>query len=400
MLTHARLLLALAALTLPACGAVSHAVPGSAGPARTTSDNASALPGDNASALPGDNASALPGDNASALPGASLACAPPATGSAACTVALNLSVAPLSDPNTAAALIPGFHPDDLRAAYRLPDAPGGTVAAVVAYDAPAVESDLAVYRAAFGMAPCTSTTGCLRVLNQRGGAAPPAPDAGWAREAALDLEMISAACPRCRIVLVEADSSRLDDLGAAVDTAANVGAVAIGNSYYADEWAAQGGEDAHYHHPGVLLTAASGDRPKPSYPAVVPEVIAVGGTSLQAGTWAQTSWPNAGGGCSAYVARPRWQPLRPCGAQRAAVDVAVVGNPQTGVAMYNAASGGWFVVGGTSVGAPLVAAAHALSGNPAIPGFAYAHPAAFADVAPAGFDAITGLGSPLGVAGL
>src|SRR4029077_11824690 len=102
-------------------------------------------------------------------------------------------------------------------------------------------------------------------------------------------------------------------------------------------------------------------------------------------------------GCSAYVPRPAWQKSG-C-KSRATVDVAAVADPQTGVSMYDSLAGGWLVAGGTSIGAPLIAAAYALSGNPAGPAYSYAHRSAFHDIAPAGYDLQTGLGSPSGVGG-
>ncbi|HEY4439254.1 MAG TPA: hypothetical protein VGN14_02305 [Candidatus Elarobacter sp.] len=351
---------------------------------------------DAASAMPGDAATAMPGDAATAMPGANFACAPAlATGAASCTLAINVNVPPVG-PSTPAAMIGGLHPSDLTSMYALPAQNGGGLVAIVdAYDAPSAESDLAVYRAAFGLPACTSSNGCFRRVDQHGGTAYPQPDAGWSQEAALDLEMVSAICPKCSLVLVEANSSQIDDLGAAVDTAAALRPAAISNSYYALEWANETDEDLHYRHPGIAITASSGDRGKPSYPAVSHLVTAVGGTSLASGS--ETAWAYGGSGCSAYVARPGW--ARGSCRTRTAVDVAAIADPATGVAMFDAASGGWLVAGGTSVGAPLVAAAYAL-GTPAGPAFSYAHPAGFHAIAASGYDAHTGLGSPAGISGL
>ncbi len=353
---------------------------------------------DSATAMPGDSATAMPGDSATAMPGANFACSPALqAGSASCTLAINVNVAPLADPATAVTLIPGLHPADLARAYALPIAnPGATVAIVDAYDDPAAELDLAVYRAAFGLSPCTSANGCFRKVDQRGGGTYPRPDPGWSSEIALDLDMVSAACPRCTIVLVEADSALIDDLGAGVDTAASLGAAAVSDSYYALEWAGEAGEDVHFRHPGIAITASSGDRGKPSYPAVSPLVTSVGGTSLT--TAGEKPWGYGGRGCSAYVAKPAWQNGGSC-ASRSAVDVAAVADPATGVAMFDGQAGGWLVAGGTSVGAPLVAAAYAL-GIPAGPAYSYAHRGGFHALAPGGYDNTTGLGSPSGVTGL
>jgi subtilase family serine protease len=355
---------------------------------------------DNASALPGDNARALPGDNASALPGANLACNLTFEADAAnCTVAINTTVPPLSDATAPANLLAGLHPADIQSAYALPSQnAGGTVAIVDAYDDPNAEADLAVYRTAFDLPACTTLNGCFRKVNQSGANLDyPAPNAGWSTEIALDVDMVSAVCPNCKILLVEANSNSFDDLGGAVDTAVSMGARVVSNSYYGPEWPGELAQDAHYNHAGVAITVSAGDQISPFYPAASPYVTSVGGTSLSNGT--ESAWQYGARGCSAYEARPKWQVDTGC-ETRSIVDVAAVADPQTGVTMYDSAAGGWLVAGGTSAGAPIVAAAYALSGNPQGPAYAYAHPGAFHDLLPSGYDLATGLGSPSGVGGL
>lgn len=394
-------LVALFVVLLAGCGGSGSFVPGQSTAAgmRDAAAGATALPGTGAGALPGTGATALPGNGATALPGAQFACGPMGPGgSATCSLAININVPPLSNPNALPSEITGYQPSDLQRAYGFPaGAPGGVVAIVDAFDDAFAESDLAVYRSAFGLPPCISANGCFTKLSQRGTTGYPQPDSGWAQEIALDLDMVSAACPRCKIVLIESDSASLDDLGAGVDEAAALGASAISNSYYASEWNGESSEDVHYRHPGIAITASSGDRSIPSYPAVSQYVTAVGGTSSLTGA-AEKPWPYTGHGCSAYVAKPSWQSVAPC-STRSGVDVAMVADPQTGVAMFDSQAGGWLVAGGTSVGAPLVAAAYALSANPAGPAFSYAHASAFHDLA-APYDQTTGLGSPYGIAGL
>ena len=366
-------------------------------------ENAAGLPGENAAGLPGENAAGLPGENAAGLPGGQFACpGTPATGQAACTMVVNVNVPPVGNPALPAAAIAGLHPADLQSVYGLPSQnAGATVAVVDAFDDPTAEPDLAVYRAAFGLPACTSANGCFRKVNQRGQTGSyPGTNVAWSEETALDLEMVSAACPRCSILLVEADSALLDDLGAGVDTAAASGAAAISNSYYAVEWKTESNEDVHYRHGGIAITASSGDRGYPSYPAASRYVTAVGGTTLSggAGHWTEAPWKYTGHGCSAMIWRPHWQP-GPCRG-RSAVDMAAVADPQTGVATFSTQGGGWFVAGGTSVGAPLVAAAYALSGVPAGPWYSYARPQGFNAIGAGGYQSITGLGSPRGVASL
>ncbi|MEA2785967.1 MAG: hypothetical protein QOF71_2071 [Candidatus Eremiobacteraeota bacterium] len=368
-------------------------------------DTMQGLPGENMQGLPGDNMQGLPGENMQGLPGATFGCpgVPPA-GSAKCTIAVNQNVPPVPDANLSPAFIPGLHPADLQAAYSLPTQNAGQVVAIVdAFDSPAAESDLAVYRSAFGLPPCTTSNGCFRKVDQRGGTAYPQPNTGWAQEIALDLDMVSAVCPRCSILLVESNSALMDDLGAGVDTAVALGAKIVSNSYYAPEWSGESAEEVHYRHPGVALTASSGDRGYPSYPATSAWVTAVGGTSLarSGGSWNETAWKYAGHGCSTYVSRPSWQSVS-C-KKRSGVDVAAVADPQTGVSVFDTAAGGWLVAGGTSVGAPLIAAAYALSGTPAGPwySYSYARRAFFHPLTTAGrYTLATGLGSPNGVGGL
>jgi subtilase family serine protease len=399
---------------LAGCGGASRALipaapqgaaaPSTANSPHLLSDGTATTAGNGATGLPGGNgATGLPGGNgATGLPGALLACSPVTLpGQAACTIALNINIPPLSDLSTPSSLLPGLHPSDLQNAYKLPSGQsGGTVAIVDAYDDPLAETDLSLYRTAYGLPPCTTSNGCFRKVNEQGAAGSyPSANSAWGEEISLDLDVVSAACPKCSLVLVEANSAQIDDLGAAVDTAATLGANAISNSYYAAEWSGETSEDAHYRHPGIAITASSGDQAAPFYPAASQYVTAVGGTTLSgsAGSWNESPWAYGGQGCSAYIPRPTWQ--KNICKSRATVDVAAVADPQTGVSMYDSLAGGWLVAGGTSIGAPLIASAYALSGNPAGPAYSYANRNQFNDISPSGYDAATGLGSPNGVGG-
>ena len=340
-----------------------------------------------------------PGENAHGLPGGNLPCTPPVGQITQCTLVININVPPNPLSNLPASLVAGLHPADLTNAYHLPSsASGGTVAIVDAYDDPLAEVEMAAYRLVFGLPPCLGLNGCFKKVNQSGqsGSYPPL-NLGWAQETALDLEMVSAACPRCHILLVEANSASLSDLGAAVDEAATFRPLAISNSYYAPEWSSEQREDSHFHHPGIAITASSGDHHAPSYPAASPYVLAVGGTTLSggAGHWNETPWLYSGGGCSAYVSKPAWQSGSQC-ATRRAVDIAVVADPSNGVGIFSIFAGGWVEAGGTSIGAPLAAAAYALNSRADSPSFSYSHAGSFQPVLP---NAKTGLGSPIGVGG-
>jgi subtilase family serine protease len=276
-----------------------------------------------------------------------------------------------------------YDPPYLQSAYNLASiaatsGTGATVAIVDAMDDPTAEADLAAYRSHFGLSACTSMSGCFRKLNQTGAASPlPATDGGWAQEVSVDLDIVSAICPNCNILLIEADSGSFSDLGAAVNTAASLGATVINNSYGAGEWSGEVGYwDAFYNHPGIPVVASTGDVGYGvEFPASTPYTIAVGGTTLNqltnTGTRnaTETVWSGSGAGCSAYEPKPTWQHDNGC-ALRTVADVAAVADPNTGVWVYDSTSFngqvGWLVFGGTSVAAPIVASIYALSANHAM----------------------------------
>jgi Big-like domain-containing protein len=275
----------------------------------------------------------------------------------------------------------GYGPAQFHGAYQLPvSAPlPQTIAIVDAYDDPTIEGDLAVYDEAYGLPPCTTANGCFRKVNQKGEAgAYPKADGGWALEIALDVETAHAICQNCEILLVEASSNLFSDLTAAVNTAASLGADEISNSYGGPEYAGELG-DSSYNHPGIALTVSAGDDGYAAeYPASSPYVVAVGGTTLTLGSsnsyGSEAVWSGSGSGCSAYVGAPSWQTadanwaLTGCGSKRAVADVAADANPSTGASVYDTTKyqgqSGWFVLGGTSLSAPLIAAVYALAGGP------------------------------------
>src|SRR5919205_1722516 len=218
--------------------------------------------------------------------------------------------------NSTAAGPSGYGPADLQSAYKLPSSTAGsgqTVAIVDAFDDPTAEQDLAQYRSFYGLPACTTANGCFRKVNQTGGSLPPAPSPDWSLEISLDLDMVSAVCPNCHILLVEANTNLDSDLYAAEDTAARLGADAISNSWGGDESSDETANDVHFDHPGIAITASSGDSGfGVSYPAASPFLTAVGGTSLSraAGTtrgWSESAWDGAGSGCSAFEPKPAFQ---------------------------------------------------------------------------------------------
>jgi len=348
-------------------------------------------------------------------------CARPAQGHAACMskVLVNGKGA---IPQASVPLSTALSPTQLRAAYNLPAGGSGhTVAIVDAYGYPNLERDLATYRSQYGMPACTTANGCLRVMDQNGGTSLPRTDVGWSQEQALDVDAVSAACPACNILVVQAKTSSFANLGAAVNTAAKqAGVVAISNSY--------GGGDApdstygkYYNHPGIAVTASTGDNGYQggSYPASSSYVTAVGGTTLKmSGTTRvdETVWSGAGSGCSTYNAAVAGQSGFSTGCpQRAMADVSAAADPNTGgLSVYaptSSRSSTWSQYGGTSESSPIIASVYALAGGGYSNTTPYAHAGSLNDItsgsngscpttqwchARTGWDGPTGLGTPNG----
>jgi subtilase family serine protease len=334
----------------------------------------------------------------------------------------------------------GYDPAYLQSAYNVAAAAaadgggqGQTVAIVDAFNDPNVTSDLAHYRSYFGLPACPTgeisrvAGGCVfEKVNQNGSKVSlPLSNSGWATEISLDVEMVSAICSKCQILLVEANNTSLANLGTAVDEAVSLGANVVSNSYGGEEFAAESADTAaYYDHPGVPVVASAGDEGYGvEYPAASRDVVAVGGTSLtqltDTGTrdGSETAWSGTGAGCSAYEAKPTWQHDSGC-ANRTVADVSAVANPETGVWVYDTFGGGngWNIYGGTSVAAPIVASLFALAGNPlgssgSPASYLYSDPSALYDVtsgsdgkcspsylctAGVGYDGPTGLGTPGG----
>jgi len=273
----------------------------------------------------------------------------------------------------------GFGPAQLQSAYNIENAAkndkGGLVAVVEAGGDPALDHDLGVYRKQFGLPRCDIRNGCLRIENQYGKIRPHPPVIdGWLAEQSLDVDMVSANCPHCRILVVEASTS----LGIAERTAARAHPIAISNSWGGSEFQGEKpSEHRLFDHPGIAITASSGDGGYGViFPSAANTVTAVGGTSLYKASnsrgWSETVWEGSGAGCSQYIPETTWQApieekLGGC-SKRIVADVAYIADPNTGVAVYESLPGdgeppGWQVWGGTSVGSPAIAAIYALSGD-------------------------------------
>jgi len=310
----------------------------------------------------------------------------------------------------------GLTPAQLSSAYEYAPTEGGTgqtVAIVDAFDDPKIEADLGKFDENYKLAACTSANGCFKKVGQTGSTTelPKADKEGWSLEISLDVETVHGACPKCKILLVEANAPTDADLAAAVNEAVKLGATEVSNSYGGPEEAA---DEAAYNHPGVVITASAGDGgyydwdvvsegyaapEKPETPASLPSVVAVGGTSLhlnENGTrnsesvWNDSGRPShteefkqysaTGGGCSTLFTAPSWQQNVPgwtntaCGSKRLDNDISAVADPYTGFDVYDSYNcgktcekggigKGWVTIGGTSLSSPLISALYALAGG-------------------------------------
>ena len=362
-------------------------------------------------------------------------CSAPAPGHASCfaMVRRGVSSSEAGRPGVRAYTLPGggaaavgpaggLTPSDLAGAYGYDPAKGGegqTVAIVDAFDDPNIEADLGEYDSHYGLGECTEADGCFKKVGQTGKTTslPAADTEGWSVEISLDVEAVRATCQKCKILLVEANSTSFANLGAAVKQAVKLGATAVSNSYGGYERSSGVGSEelADYNAPGVMVAAATGDQgwaswvraeegiappspAAPNIPSSMTTVVAVGGTTLHLNAeekrTSETVWNGngpldssefvegaTGGGCSILFAAPLWQqdasgfPATGCGSKRSAGDVAAVGDPVTGFDIYDTFNCGtecerfkggkkWSTIGGTSLSTPLISGMWALAGGP------------------------------------
>ena len=337
----------------------------------------------------------------------------------------------------------GYSPAQLRQAYGFDkitfnngtvtgDGSGTTIAIVDAYDDPNIAADLHQFDVKFGLTDPT-----LNKVNETGGAKLPTGDTGWSEEISLDVEWAHAMAPKANILLVEAASNSMSDLMTAVNYAAGAaGVVAVSMSWGGGEFPGENSYDGYFttpaNHGGVTFIASSGDSGAPvGYPAISPNVLSVGGTSLhlnsQGGFSSESGWSGSGGGISGYESQPSYQKgvVTQSTTYRTNPDVAYDADPNTGFSVYDSygAKTGtpWIQLGGTSAGAPqwaaLIAIAdqgRALAGKTALNGPTQTLPALYAlsasdfhDAtsgtsaghprysAAAGYDLVTGRGSPV-----
>jgi subtilase family serine protease len=260
----------------------------------------------------------------------------------------------------------GYTAGELRSYLRLHGTGAGqTVAIVDAFDDPYAHAELNAYSAQFGLprvCPAKRSTrvaancfGLRRLLPFGNGGI----DTGWSLEESLDIEMVHALAPRASIDLVEARSNSLAALFKALGYAAGLHAAVISNSWgFGGELRTEASYDHYCRLATSVCTFSTGDAGHPGgYPAYNPSVVAVGGTTLSltasGRVESETAWSLGGGGVSKYESRPAYQAatVNPHHG-RGIPDVSFDADPDTGVAVYNVANGGWLEVGGTSVGAP------------------------------------------------
>jgi subtilase family serine protease len=241
---------------------------------------------------------------------------------------------------------------------------GETIALIEMYHDPNLASDLHVFDQKYGLPDPT-----LNVIDQANGQT----NDGWAQEESLDVEWAHAIAPGANILVVEAapsfsDTQAFQNLLNAVQTAsATPGVAVVSMSWGFNEFPGETQYDSYFTMPGITYVAASGDNPGVEYPAASPEVLAVGGTTLNlsplGGYGSESAWYASGGGYSQFESEPAYQQSVQTTGQRSTPDVAFDGDPNTGVAVYATSTAGngfwnaspkgsWSIVGGTSVGAP------------------------------------------------
>ena len=255
-------------------------------------------------------------------------------------------------------MVNGWQPKDFQAAYNLPSSSkgAGTIVAIVdAFDNPNVTSDLTTYRNEFGLPKVK-----FNKYNQKGQKKNyPQGNTGWGTEIDLDVQMVSASCPKCTIDLIEANDNYTNNLYAAEKEAVKLGATIISNSWGGGGGSASGGA---FDHTGITYLASAGDGGYGMQdPADYANVLSIGGTllHLNGSAYTESVWPSSGGGCS-VIAKPSWQKDPKC-SNRTGNDIAAVAY---GVALYDTyGANGWGEVGGTSVSSPLLAGVFALAGD-------------------------------------
>jgi subtilase family serine protease len=313
----------------------------------------------------------------------------------------------------------GLSPATIKSVYNFPTSStagaGKTIAIVDAYDDPTAQSDLDYFSNYYFGTSLTTGCGCLTKVDQRGGTNYPRKDGGWALEISLDVQWAHAIAPGAQILLVEADSNSFANLLAAEDYA-KAHAQYVSNSWGGSEFSGERSYDSHFVQSGVSFFASSGDSGVQSYPSTSPNLISVGGTTInfapRSTTFSsETGWSGSGCGCSAYETANAAQTTGSvnCNGKRATPDVSLDADPSSGVSVYDTTrylgSTGWWKVGGTSASSPMWAARSADAGAVVNSAYVYGSSITYRDITAgsnsvgsclAGYDLVTGRGSWLG----
>ncbi len=304
---------------------------------------------------------------------------------------------------------------------------GQTIAIVGAYHNPFVTNELYTFDSTYGL-----SNPALSQVDMAGAQT----NYGWAQEEALDVEWSHVMAPGASLIVVEAASASTSDLMNAVNLARKLpGVSVVSMSWGGSEFRGQTNYDPFFTtpagHNGVTFVAASGDQGAKygaDWPASSPNVVGVGGTSLwvdaAGNALLETAWSGSGGGYSVLEPEPGYQWGVQHRDRRSTPDVAMIADPNTGVPVLVADpatdQSSWGIFGGTSLSAQLFAGlvavadqGRALAGLVTLDGATLTLPllysvsaSDFRDVidgsnghrATAGYDLVTGLGTPRGAA--
>ncbi len=256
----------------------------------------------------------------------------------------------------------GLTPQKVKEVYNLPKSGGhGTIAIIGAYRDPNIENDLNVFSSEFNLPLCTKNNGCFEEHTIDSNTKS---NSGWTMETSLDVEWAHAIAPNAKILLIEAKTPSGANLLKAIDYASSrKDVVAISMSWGGQEFSDETNLDSHFKSvSGASYFASSGDNGAgASWPASSPNVISVGGTTINLkndGTFiSETAWSGSGGGVSVFEKEPDYQKkinIPKNYGMRAIPDVSFDADPKTGFAIYKSGSSSknWYVVGGTSASAP------------------------------------------------
>lgn len=304
----------------------------------------------------------------------------------------------------------GYNVNQIRTAYGLPSSGGAgvTIAIIIAYDTPTIFADLTQFSIKNNLPLPNDQNFEIHKMSST-----ITVDSGWSQEASLDVQWAHAIAPDAKILLVESVNEYSPNLFAAIQYATSRPDVSVVSmSWGTNEVHTETANDAYFSNPNIAFFAASGDEGSVViYPSSSPYVVAVGGTTLNldsaGNVLSETAWSKSGGGISQYEKIPAYQASYGINSvYRCVPDIAYNADASTGFGVYY--NGQWYVVGGTSAGAPQWAAIYALGASAKLSNLydkaKTSYATYFRDIisgatskysATVGYDYVTGLGSPL-----